>query len=261
MDRGVSDEPLLVVSGLSRRFGGVVALDGVDLSVRAGEVLGIIGPNGSGKSTLVNCISGFVRPTGGSVRFRGRAITHLAPHRVAALGLTRTFQTLRPFHRLPAYQNLVVPLSSPRVRRLEGGRGRGHRGERDAQAIDILEELGFERDSRVPYQVASQLPTGHLKRLELARCIALRPQVILCDEIFSGLSPSEIASLVPLLGKLTEQGIALVMIEHRLRALFQVAGRVMALDRGRKIVEGGPRAVVEHPAVREAYLGLEEVPS
>jgi branched-chain amino acid transport system ATP-binding protein len=126
-------------------------------------------------------------------------------------------------------------------------------------AVDILEEIGFARDSRVPYKVAATLPTGYLKRLELARCLALRPKLIFCDEVFSGLSASEIASMLPLIEKLKMEGITLVMIEHRLRELFRVADRVMALQFGEKIAEGHYRDVIEDRRVREAYLGSEEV--
>ena len=241
--------PVLEVSGLSMRFGGVRALDGVSFQAGAGDVVGIIGPNGSGKTTLVNCITGFLKPTGGRVLFKGREITGKSPNRVADLGVTRTFQIMRPYGSLPAVENLVIPLCSPRARRLGG------HGDRDAVALDVLEELGFERDSRVPFQAAGTLPTGYLKRLELARCIALRPEVIICDEIFSGLSFTEIASLVPLIERLRDQGITLLMIEHRLKELFSVAGRVIALSEGRKIAEGDPKTVIDHPAVREAYLG------
>lgn len=240
---------LLRVEGLSMRFGGVQALDGVGFEARGGEVVGIIGPNGSGKTTLINCISGFLRPRAGRVIFKGREITGKAPHRIAGLGVTRTFQVMRPYHSLPAYKNLSIPLASPRARRLGG------HGDRDALAVDILEELGFERESRVPYQLAGTLPTGYLKRLELARCIALRPEVILCDEIFSGLAVSEIASLLPVLERLRDRGIALVMIEHRLRELFRVAARVIVLAQGGKVADGEPGAVLDDPAVREAYLG------
>jgi branched-chain amino acid transport system ATP-binding protein len=250
--------PLLEVRDLSMRFGGVQALDGVSLEVAPGEVLGVIGPNGSGKTTLVNCITGFLRPTAGRVRFEGRDITGKAPHRIAHRGLTRTFQVMRPYASLPAYKNLVIPFSSPRARRLGGWRGGGRHGDRDAVAVDILEELGFERDSRVPFKLAGTLPTGYLKRLELARCIALRPRAILCDELFSGLSMSEIGSLVPLVEKLRGKGLALVMIEHRLRALFRVAERLLVLENGRAIAEGAPEAVLEDARVRAAYLGTEE---
>ena len=126
-------------------------------------------------------------------------------------------------------------------------------------AVDILEEIGFERDSRVPYKLASTLPTGYLKRLELARCIALRPEIIFCDEVFSGLSASEVAGMLPLIEKLKMEGITLIMIEHRLRELFKVADRVMALQFGEKIAEGHYKDVIEDARVKEAYLGSEEV--
>ena len=254
----MSETPILEVQGLSKRFGGVQALDGVGLAVGEGEVLGIIGPNGSGKTTLINCIAGFVRPTAGRVRYRGRDITGLSPHRIADRGLARTFQIMRPFGSLTGVQNLSIPLYSPRARRVGGWRGGGRHGDRDTVSVDILEELGFERDSRVPHQLAGTLPTGYLKRLELGRCIALRPELILCDEIFSGLSMSETASLVPLLEKLRAQGITLVMVEHRLRELFRLAGRIVVLAQGRKIAEGEPTEVMADPAVRSAYLGTDE---
>lgn len=132
-------------------------------------------------------------------------------------------------------------------------------GSRDTVAVDILEEIGFERDSYVPYKTASSLPTGYLKRLELARCLALRPELIICDEVFSGLSMSEMASMVPLLEKLQMEGITLVMIEHRLRELFRLATRVMVLNFGCKIAEGSPEEVMDNPEVKEAYFGSEEV--
>ncbi len=249
---------ILEVEGVTKQFGGVKALADVSFSIAPGDVFGIIGPNGSGKTTLINCITGFLKPTAGKVRFKGRDITGLAPHKIASLGITRTFQIMRPYFSLPAYKNLVIPLSSPRSRKLGGWRGGGKHGDRDTVAVDILEELGFERDSRVPYKTAGTLPTGYLKRLELGRCLALRPEIVICDEVFSGLSASEIASLVPLLEKLHDSGITLIMIEHRLRELFRVATRVMALSYGEKITEGDAATVIEHPKVKEAYLGSEE---
>lgn len=255
----MSEEPLLRVLNLSKSFGGVQALRDVGFEIKQGEVFGIIGPNGSGKTTLINCITGFVRPDSGRTLYRGEEITHRPAHKIADLGITRTFQVMRPYYTLPVYKNLVIPLFSPRARRTGGWRGGGKLGDRDAVGIDILEEIGFERDSFVPYKLASSLPTGYLKRLELARCLALRPEIIFCDEVFSGLSMSEIASMVPLIEKLQMSGITIVMIEHRLRELFRVTNRIMVLSFGEKLIEGHPEEVMEDERVREAYLGSEKV--
>jgi branched-chain amino acid transport system ATP-binding protein len=255
----MSGEPILQVQEVTKTFGGIIALNRVSFEVREGEILGIIGPNGSGKTTVVNCITGFVKATAGRVIFRGRDITAKPPHKIADLGVTRTFQIMRPYYSLPAYKNLVIPLFSPRARRTGGWRGGGRMGDRNTVGIDILEEIGFERDSYVPYKVTSTLPTGYLKRLELARCLALKPELIICDEVFSGLSMSEIASMVPLIERLQMEGITLIMIEHRLRELFQVANRVMVLNFGQKLVEGSAEEVMADPRVREAYFGSEEV--
>ncbi len=250
-------EVVLKVEGLRKSFGGVRALKDVSFEVKKGEIFGIIGPNGSGKTTLINCITGFVRPDGGRVFFKGRDITGLPPHKIANLGIARTFQIMRPFYSLPAYKNVVIALWSPRARRRGGWRGGGRLGDRDTVAIDILEEIGFERDSRVPYKTASSLPTGYLKRLELARCIAINPEVIICDEVFSGLSASEVATMVPLIEKLNQEGITMIMIEHRLRELFRVAERVMVLEYGEKIAEGTPKEIMENERVKKAYMGEE----
>jgi branched-chain amino acid transport system ATP-binding protein len=250
---------LLQVKNVCKSFGGVQALFHVDFEVHEGEIFGIIGPNGSGKTTLINCITGFIKMGSGNILFRGKDISGWAPHKIADLGITRTFQVMRPYYSLPAYKNLIVPFFSPRSRRVGGWRGGGRLGDRDTVSIDILEEIGFERDSYVPYKLASTLPTGYLKRLELARCLALRPELICCDEVFSGLSMSEIASMVPLIEKLQMDGITLVMIEHRLRELFRVANRVMVLNFGVKLTEGKPEEVMEDERVKEAYIGSEEV--
>jgi branched-chain amino acid transport system ATP-binding protein len=255
----MTGQPILQVQEVTKTFGGIIALNRVSFEVREGEILGIIGPNGSGKTTVVNCITGFVKASSGRVLFRGREITGRPPHQIAALGVTRTFQIMRPYYSLPAYKNLVIPLFSPRARRTGGWRGGGRMGDRNTVGIDILEEIGFERDSYVPYKVTSTLPTGYLKRLELARCLALKPELIICDEVFSGLSMSEIASMVPLIERLQMDGITLIMIEHRLRELFQVANRVMVLNFGQKLVEGSSEEVMADARVREAYFGSEEV--
>lgn len=255
----MSAEPILSVKGVSKSFGGLKALMDVSFDISKGEVFGIIGPNGSGKTTLINCITGFIRTESGRVRFKGKDITGWKPHKIADTGIARTFQIMRPYYSLPAFKNLIIPLWSPRARKTGGWRGGGKHGDRDTVAVDILEEIGFERDSRVPYKLASTLPTGYQKRLELARCMALRPELIFCDEVFSGLSMSEIAGMVPLIEKMKMEGITLIMVEHRLRELFKVAGRIMALNFGEKIAEGDPLDVIEDKRVREAYLGSEGV--
>ncbi len=252
-------DPILSVKGISKTFGGLKALADVSFDVERNEVFGIIGPNGSGKTTLINCITGFIKPDAGQVYFNGKNIMGWKAHKIAHEGIARTFQIMRPYYSLPAFKNLIIPLWSPRARKLGGWRGGGKHGDRDTVAVDILEEIGFERDSRVPYKLASTLPTGYQKRLELARCMAMRPDVIFCDEVFSGLSMSEIAGMLPLIEKLKMDGITLIMVEHRLRELFRVADRVMALNFGEKISEGKPDFVIQNKKVREAYLGTEEV--
>jgi ABC-type branched-subunit amino acid transport system ATPase component len=246
-------ELMLAVEGLWKVFGGILAISGVSFNLHRGEVVGIIGPNGAGKTTLVNLLSGFVKPDKGSIRFRGERVDGLPPHKIASRGLVRTFQIMRPFHSMPAYKNLIVPLNSPRVRKTRAGA----LGDLDSVAIDILEEIGFERDARVPYKTAGSLPLGYLKRLELARCLAMQPEVVLCDEVFSGMSMSEIASMIPLLEKMQMNGITLMMVEHRLRELFKLADRVMVINFGEKIADGPPALVMADPAVKKAYMGAE----
>jgi branched-chain amino acid transport system ATP-binding protein len=231
----------------------VQAVYRVSFTLNRGEIIGIIGPNGAGKTTLVNLVTGFVKPDSGYIEFKGYQIQGEPPHKIANLGLVRTFQVMRPYHSLPAFKNLIVPLNSPRVRKTMSGA----LGDLDSVAIDILEDIGFERDARVPYKTAGSLPLGYLKRLELARCIAMQPEVVLCDEVFSGLSMSEIASMIPLLEKLQMNGITLMMVEHRLRELFRLANRVMVINFGEKIAEGEPEEVMANEKVRAAYIGSE----
>jgi branched-chain amino acid transport system ATP-binding protein len=249
----MSAVPILAVDHLHKRFGGVSAVSDISFEVEEGGTLGIIGPNGSGKTTLVNLITGFVRPTSGRVSFKGQDITSLTPHKRVELGIARSFQMVRPFYNLPTFKNLIIPLYSPRVRNIKGGRY----GNRDEVAIHLLEEVGFERDSQVPYKTARNLPHGYLKRLELARCLALEPELLILDELFSGMSLSEIASLLPLIEKIREQGTTLIMVEHRLRELFRVVKKVIVLNFGQKIAEGPPAEVIEMEEVRKAYLGTE----
>jgi ABC-type branched-subunit amino acid transport system ATPase component len=245
--------PILEVRGLYKNFGGIQAISDLSFELAEGELLGLIGPNGSGKTTAVNLITGFVKPTKGDVFFRGRRITGVAPYAIVGLGIARTFQMVKPFYRLPAYKNMIIPLYSPRVKKMAGGRY----GDRDAVALDLLEEVGFERDAQVAYKTASALPQGYLKRLELAKAISLQPDVIILDELFSGLSLAEVASIVPIIEKLGMEGKTIIMIEHRLKELFRIADRVIVLNYGQKIADGKPEQVMESDAVKKAYLGVD----
>ncbi len=244
---------MLKVSALYKNFGGVQAIRDLNFELNQGELLGLIGPNGSGKTTAVNLITGFVKPTEGEIIYRGRNITGMPPYKVVRLGIARTFQMVKPFYQLPAYKNMIIPLYSPRIKETTGGKY----GDRDAVALDLLEEVGFERDAYVAYKSASVLPQGYLKRLELAKAIALQPDLMILDELFSGLSLAEVASIVPIIEKLRKQGKTIIMIEHRLKELFRIADRVVVLNFGEKIAEGKAAEVMESDEVKKAYLGAE----
>jgi branched-chain amino acid transport system ATP-binding protein len=244
---------ILKIEKLGKHFGGIQAMWDVSFSLRPGEFLGMIGPNGSGKTTLVNLITGFVKPDSGKVIYQGKDITGKMPYTIAGLGIARTFQMVRLFYNLPAYKNLIIPLCSSRVKKLRGGKY----GERDDVAVDLLDDMGFERDSFVPYKLAGSLPHGYLKRLDLARAMALRPDLLILDELFSGMAMSEVASTLPLIEKFHEEGLTIIMIEHRLKELFRVVDRVMVLNYGQKIAEGSPEEVMGTEDVKKAYLGIE----
>jgi ABC-type branched-subunit amino acid transport system ATPase component len=249
----MSSPPLLEVSNLSKSFGGVKAVNSFSFKLKEEELLGMIGPNGSGKTTVVNLITGFVKPNEGRILFRGQDITGWPPYRIVRLGIGRTFQMVKPFYQLPAFKNIVIPLYSPRVKRLMGGKY----GDRDAVALDLLEEVGFERDSFVAYKMARVLPQGYLKKLELAKVMALQPDLLILDELFSGLSLAEVASIVPIIEKLRVEGKTIIMIEHRLKELFRIADRVIVLNFGEKIGEGTGKEVMQSDDVKKAYLGSE----
>lgn len=244
---------ILEVKGITKAFGGVKALDDVSVAVEEGKLLGIIGPNGSGKTTLVNTITGFVRPDRGSVLFKGKDLIGLPPYRITNMGIGRAFQMVKPFFHLPAFKNIIVPLASPRVKASSGGRF----GDKDAVALDVLEEVGFERDSSVPYKTASVLPHGYLKRLELARLLALKSEIFILDELFSGLSIAEVTSIIPIIEKILLDGKTVIMVEHRLKELFRIADKVIVLNYGKKIKEGPPKVILEDEEVKKAYLGVE----
>lgn len=242
----------LKIDNLRKNFGGVVAVDDVSFTVEKGTLVGIIGPNGSGKTTTVNLLTGFLKPSSGRIFFDGKEITGMKASHITNLGIGRTFQMVKPFYRLPAFRNLVVPLFSPRVKKMGG-----HYGEKDSVALDILEDIGFERDSAVPFKVASILPHGYLKRLEMARVIALQSDLIVFDELYSGLTLAEVASLSPMIEKLVDGGKTIIMVEHRLKELFKIANKVIVLDQGKKIAEGEPKTIMKDPEVKKAYLGVE----
>ncbi len=249
----MSPSPLLKVTRLYKNFGGVQAIHDLNFELAEGELLGLIGPNGSGKTTAVNLITGFVKPAQGDIHFRGQGITGWPPYKIVRLGIARTFQMVKPFYQLPAYKNMIIPLYSPRVKQMTGGKY----GDRDAVALDLLEEVGFERDAMVAYKAASVLPQGYLKRLELAKAIALNPDLMILDELFSGLSLAEVASILPIIEKLRQQGKAIIMIEHRLKELFRIADRVIVLNFGQKIADGNVTDVMDSQEVKNAYLGTE----
>ncbi len=238
---------LLEVDKLSKRFGGFVALDGISLSVPAGERLGLIGPNGSGKSTLVNCICGTLRNEEGSVRFNGRAIDGLSAHRRTHIGLARSFQLPRPFVSLSLLDNVRIPL-------LYTVEARVHHS---AQHIDdrchgFLREVGLEDKAR---HLPSALTQVEMRKLELARAMAAEPKLLIADEAMAGLTHSEIDDILALLVRLNEQGVTVILIEHIMSAVMSFSRRLVVLVSGRKIADGRPEDVMRDPEVERAYLG------
>lgn len=247
----MSTRPVLKLEGISKNFGGIRAVDSISFEVREGEFLGIIGPNGAGKTTLLNLITGFLKPDEGKVFYCGKDITGWQPYKICELGIARTLQMVRPFYHMPAYKNIIIPLCSPRALKLSGSRY----GEKDDIALDYLEEVGFERDTAVPLKPAGILPHGYVKRLELARALAMQPELLVLDELFSGMSMSEVASTMFIIEKQREKGITVIMVEHRVKELVRVSTRLLLLNYGKIVVEGPPLEVVNSPQAIQAYLG------
>lgn len=239
---------LLEVDNLSKRFGGFVALDGISLSVPAGERLGLIGPNGSGKSTLVNCICGTLRNEQGSVRFDGRPIDGLAAHRRTHLGLARSFQLPRPFVSLNLIENIRIPLLYTVERRGSGRSGTGI----EERCQDLLREVGLDAKAR---HLPRDLTQVEMRKLELARAMAAEPKLLIADEAMAGLTQSEIADILALLVRLNEQGVTVILIEHIMSAVMSFSRRLVVLVSGRKIADGRPEEVMRDPEVERAYLG------
>lgn len=246
----MSQVELIEIKGIGKRFGGFTALDGVDLSVRAGERFGIIGPNGSGKTTLVNCISGTLHNDSGSVLFEGRAVNGLAPHQRTKLGIARSFQLPRPFHSMTLSENLKLALLYTTFERPDALRPtQSILAEKSAS---LLAQVGLEAKANRHPRELTQI---EMRKLELARAMASDPKLLIADEAMAGLSHSEVDQILELLRRLTEQGVAVIMIEHIMRAVMSFCERLAVLVAGKKIAEGNPKDVVEMPDVIRSYLG------
>jgi branched-chain amino acid transport system ATP-binding protein len=234
---------LLRVDGLSKSFKGLRAVDDVSFEVAEGGILGVIGPNGAGKTTMFNLIAGAIRPDAGRVHLGGKEITGQAPHRIAAAGMARTFQLMRPFYSMTVLENVTVAV-------LAGGAAR--RTARST-AAELIDRVGLGRWRDAPTE---GLPTAALKRLELARALASRPRVLLLDEVLAGLVPAERSPVMDLLEQLrTADGVTLVFVEHIMAAVMRLSDSVLVLDVGRVLTSGTPQEVTRDPRVIEAYLG------
>jgi branched-chain amino acid transport system ATP-binding protein len=242
--------PLLEVRTVSKRFGGFAALSDVSLSVQPGERLGIIGPNGSGKTTLINCIAGALRNDAGAIRFQGTEVTRLPAHARTRLGLARSFQIPRPFASMTLAQNVAVPLEYV-----------AHRGALKAvdvrgEALEILRQMGLDAGAD---RLAGTLTQVDLRKLELARALAARPRLLILDEVMAGLSAGEVDEMLELVLGLNAGGIAVIMIEHIMRAIMRFSQRVVCLDAGRVVADAPPGAILEDSMVQRIYLGAQAV--
>ena len=237
---------LLEARGLSRSFGGLQAVAGLDLTVGRGEMLGLIGPNGAGKTTVFNLLSGFLVPDAGEILLDGRSIVGLAPHAICRLGLARTFQIVRPFPRMTVLENVRVGALARHPRASEAL----------ARARDVVAKVGLGPRERV---LAGALTLADRKRLELARALATDPALLLLDEVMAGLNPTEIETIIGLVRSIHESGVSILLIEHNMRAVMALSQRIVVLSFGERIAEGAPVDIANHPKVVEAYLGEEYV--
>ena len=241
--------PLLQVDQVGKRFGGFVALDGINLSVAPGERLGLIGPNGSGKSTLVNCICGTLQNETGSVQFEGRKMDGLAAHQRTILGLARSFQLPRPFHSMSVADNLRIPLLYA-VKARSGSHVA--KADADERCVEYLRLVGLDHKAQKQPRDLTQV---EMRKLELARAMASEPKLLIADESMAGLSHSEIADILKLLMELNARGITIILIEHIMSAVMSFSQRLVVLVSGKKIADGKPDEVVRNPEVEKAYLG------
>ena len=236
-------EVLLDVQSVIKRFGGFVALDGVELQVRAGERFGLIGPNGSGKTTLINCISGALANEGGRILFDGVDLTGLKAYQRTRLGITRSFQIPKPFHSMTVLENLCIPLEYATD---------AHADDIAGEAMGILETIGLDGYA---HNNSAGLTQIDMRKLELARAMAARPKLLISDEAMAGLSSNEVDDILDILMRLNERGITIIMIEHIMRAVMRFSERIVVLDAGNKIAEGTPDEILSNPQVERAYLG------
>ncbi len=237
---------ILQARRVTKLFGGLAAVSLVSFDLREGEILGLIGPNGSGKTTLVNVITGTLPYSDGDVLFRGGSIRGLPPYEIGRLGLSRTFQIVKPFRNLTVLQNVMVGA-------LFGARGGARElGSARRQAGEVLEFVGLAHRAHAP---AEGLNVPERKRMELARALAMRPTILFLDEVMAGLNPAEIDEAVELIKRIRNRGITLVVIEHVMKAIRNVSDRIMVLFHGEKLTEGSPGEVLNNPQVVSAYLG------
>ena len=237
---------LLTVENVTKKFSGLTAVNAVNLTVDEGQIVGVIGPNGAGKTTLFNCIAGALAPTSGSIRFAGHEIAGKKPYEICQLGITRTFQVVKPFASKTVLYNTMVGAFATT----------NHLQEAEDKAIQVLEFLGLHKKKKV---FAKSLTLPERKRLELARALATEPKLLLLDEVMAGLRPGEVTEMLPTIRKINQAGVTIVIVEHIMQAIMNLSEKIYVINFGKKIAEGEPLAVVADKEVIKAYLGEEYV--